>query len=86
MDINSLLPLLLGKGDAGDKSKLFAALAGGDASAARSAFPNDMSGIMDMLSKGMMKKTRTEHVTGLKAITGFAPADVIGTLVKLMGG
>lgn len=66
MDINSLLPLLLGKGDAGDKSKLFAALAGGDASAARSALPNDMSGIMDMLSKGMMKRPARNTLRVLK--------------------
>lgn len=85
MDINSILPLLLGKGDGADKSKLFSMLAGGGGSPedmmSKMAGP-EMSGLMNMLKNN--KKTRTQEATGLSAIIAFAPAEIIGTLVKLL--
>lgn len=84
MDINSLLPLLLGKGDMNDKSKLFSMLAGGknpEDMMSKMAGP-EMSGLLNLLKN--KNKTRTQEATGLSAILAFAPAEIIGTLVKLL--
>lgn len=84
MDINALLPLLLGKGDMTDKTKLFSMLAGGknpEDMMSKMAGP-EMSGLLNLLKNN--KKTRPQEATGLGAITSFAPADIIGTLLKLL--
>lgn len=84
MDINSLLPLLMGNGDMKDKSKLFSMLAGGknpEDMMSKMAGP-EMSGLLNLLKN--KNKTRTQEATGLGAILAFAPADIIGTLVKLL--
>ncbi len=82
MDINSILPLLLGKSDMKDKAKLFSALSGGDPEdiLAKSLGP-EMSGLLGLLKN---KKTRSRKAAGLDAVTSFAPADIVGTLYKLL--
>ena len=81
MDINSILPLLLGNNNGMDKAKLFSMLTGGK-SEAPSPMPdvNNLSSIMQMLTK---KKAHSKAM-GLSTITSFAPADILGALVKLL--
>ncbi len=80
MDISAILPLLLGKSNLGDKAKLFSLLAGKKPEdILSSAVPPEMRGII-----GAMKKTRGDIPTGLGVITPFAPAEIIGALVKLL--
>ncbi len=84
MDINSILPLLLGKSDMGDKAKLFSVLSGGgnpEDLLAKSLGP-EMSGLLGLLRN--KEKTRGRKAAGLDAVTPFAPADIVGTLYKLL--
>lgn len=84
MDLNALFPLLLGKGDFGDKSKLFSLLAGGKQpeDVLSSLGGSDMSALLNVMKNS--QKTRSQTPAGLGAITSFAPADILGTLVKLL--
>lgn len=84
MDISTILPLLLGKGDLGDKTKLFSMLTGGKKpeEILSSGLPPEMSGIINAMSAN--KKTRGTTATGLGVITPFAPAEIIGALVKFL--
>ncbi len=83
MDINALLPLLLGGNGNRDKMKLFSMMTGGkspDDVMTETVSP-EMSGIVNAIKSS--KKTRS-HATGLGVITPFAPAEIIGALVKLL--
>ena len=40
-----------------------------------------MSGLLGLLKN---KKTRSRKAAGLDAVTSFAPADIVGTLYKLL--
>lgn len=84
MDIRTILPLLLGKGDLGDKTKLFSMLTGGKKpeDVLSSAMPPEMSGLISAMNTS--KKTRSSTATGLGVITPFAPAEIIGALVKFL--
>ncbi len=83
MDINALLPLLLGGKGNTDKVNLFSMMTGGktpDDIMAQSVSP-EMSGIVNAIRNN--KKTRS-NATGLGVIIPFAPAEIIGALVKLL--
>lgn len=84
MDISALLPLLLGKTDMGDKTKLFAALANGGKpeDILSGALPPEASGLFNLLKD--RRPSHSQPVLGLKAVLPFAPADIIGTLYKLL--
>lgn len=86
MDLNSILPLLLGNNEGMDKAKIFSMLAGGgnNADILKDAYSGNMNGIINLLSKNMNKKTQASAAMGLSAITEFAPSDIIGTLFKLL--
>ncbi|MBR6788930.1 MAG: hypothetical protein IKM44_03900 [Clostridia bacterium] len=77
MDINSILPLLLGSKDGIDKSKIFAMLSG-----EKEAPSNDTQKMLSLL--GNMKKPHGRTSVGLSVITSFAPSEIIGALVKLL--
>ena len=82
MDINSILPLLLGKTNMGDKAKLFAALSGENPEELLAkSLGQEMSGLINLLKN---KKTRSRKAAGLDAVLSFAPADIVGTLYKLL--
>ncbi len=86
MDINSLLPLLLSGSGNADKAKLFAMLTGGksaEEAVTETAGP-EMSGLMNMLMQSR-QKPRAAAASGLGVISPFAPAEIIGALVKLLG-
>ena len=84
MDISALLPLLLGKTDMGDKTKLFAALANGGKpeDILSGALPPEASSLLGLLKDRRSNQPRP--VMGLKDVLPFAPADIVGTLYKLL--
>lgn len=83
MDISAILPLLLGKTEMKDKAKLFSALASGSPEdMLADALPPEASGLLGLLKN--REKQRSHRPFGLKAVVPFAPADIIGTLYKML--
>ena len=84
MDITALLPLLLGKADIKDKTKLLTALASGGKpeDVLESALPPEANGLLGLIKN--RERSQRRPVLGLKAVLPFAPADIVGTLYKLL--
>ncbi len=85
MDINAILPLLLGKTDMKDKTKLFTALASGGSpeDVLAGALPPEASGLLSLFKNRSASHSRPP-VLGLKAIASFAPPDIFGSMFKLL--
>ena len=85
MDISALLPLLLGKTDMTNKAKLFTAMASGGKpeDILAEALPPEASSLLGLL-KSREQHVRSKPVPGLKAVTSFAPPDIIGSLYMLL--
>ena len=85
MDINAILPLLLGKTDLKDKTQLLSALAsrGKPEDILAGALPPEAGNLLGLLkNRGQSRGKRA--ALGLKAVLPFAPADIVGTLYKLL--
>lgn len=85
MDISSVLPILLGKTDLKDKTKLLTALASGGKpeDILAGALPPEASGLLGLLNNRASSPSR-RTAPGLSAVSHFAPPDILGTLYKLM--